>query len=62
VGEIEARGLAWNVGGGKKSPHYLVWVQEYGYNKPLSWGDQITAPLALCAALLAHLKEERRAD
>lgn len=50
VAEIEALGLEWETGGSKnRHPHNSI-VEHH-------IADGETAPLALCAALLAYLKE-----
>ena len=65
VAEIEARGLWWQV---KFAPAVRKdWedtqanagLGEQGRDAIGKWADASTAPLALCAALLADLKEQR---
>lgn len=57
VAEIEARGLYWECG--KPKGGYWAWV---GSDRDLRQQfNNDTAPLAICAALLAYLKESKNA-
>lgn len=59
VAEIEARQLGWGVMFANSNSLYEGQVESLIIGGPRTQGGGITAPLALCHALLAYLKETK---
>lgn len=55
VAEVEARGLKWAVANLDQKRKPLAWVRKFHSNQ--AEARSLTPALALCAALLAYLKE-----